>query len=71
MRQMLDGEEDKRVYMLRYDSVDYCIEAKSMRDAIDTWKEHVKKYDPDDGWDGDEDPEQVTEIHHNPVIRRD
>jgi hypothetical protein len=42
-----------------------------MRDAIDTWKEHVKKYDPDDGWDGDEDPEQVTEIHHNPVIRRD
>jgi hypothetical protein len=63
-------DEEHRLYMIRYDTIDYCVQAKSMTDAIAVWKEHNANLPEGNGWDGSEDPEQVVQIHDDPVITR-
>jgi hypothetical protein len=61
-----------KLYQLKYDDQFYYVEAESMRQAIDIWHAAVlKKWqdEPGSGWDGTEEPEGVTEIHDEPVIR--
>ena len=57
-----------RLYQLKYDDQFYYVEAETMGKAILAWESHqVAKY-PGEEWEGLE-PEGVTEIHDEPVIR--
>jgi len=58
------------LFMIRYDSVQYYVEGRNMQDAIDVWREHLKTLPPEDGWSGDEFPDEAAMVHGEPVIRR-
>ena len=64
------GDMDEKLYMIRYDGIDYYVQGKGMMDAIAIWKEEVAQRDEEHGWDGTEEPEQVVEVHDEGVIMR-
>lgn len=55
-------------YMILFDSVNYLVEASSVANAVEAWKEHVKAAWESD-YDGTEESESIHRIHDEPVIR--
>ena len=54
------------LYLVRFDSVDYPVEATTMARAIKSWQRHNSG---EEGWDGDEEPDQVVHLSDEFVIR--
>lgn len=61
---------DIKLYLVRYDEQPYYVEAASMAEAIEIWREDRLAQPKEYGWDGDEEPEEVALVHYEPVIRR-
>lgn len=64
-----------RVYQVTFDGGQRIVEAESFRDAIIEWNAAMRREFEDQpnngGWTGYDDPESVTCINDEPVIRRE
>lgn len=53
-----------RLYEIVFDGgMIYHVEARGFDDAIDVWIGHMLRHHADDGWDGDEEPDEVRLLH--------
>ena len=56
------------LYLIQFDSQPYYVEAEDFPAAIEVWKVHVAHLWGDD-YDGTEQPESVSLVHDEPVVR--
>lgn len=57
-----------KVYRIDYDNQPYIVEAPDLGAAVQAWKKHVAVAWGSD-WDGTEEPESISLIHDEAVIR--
>ena len=60
--------ERMKLYEVRYDGVTWYVEAPSFGMAIAAWEHRVACLWGSD-YDGDEEPDSVTLVHHEAVVR--
>ena len=59
-----------KVYQVRYEGGDHVVEAESFGLAVVLWRAAmIAEFGPDSGWDSTSEPESVTCIGDEPVIR--
>jgi hypothetical protein len=63
------GKVMNKLYLITFDRVPFYVEAVTMREAESIWLEAMRDEWESD-WDGNEEPEQISLVYDEPVIRK-